>query len=331
MLRYLIIMVINLMILQYKIMANLAIRGHATRGKEVIEILEMLGGNNPYNYSADCDSLCFYIDKSTNTIYRDLENNCYEDENILVFTLEQFEEKFPYKVGDKVQYRYATFCGSVFEVEKMKWVNNHIQYTIKDLQYNNCHSIVTAEDLQPFEETMNKASFDANAQCCDIMKEKLKQIILDIPDGYEFFGINDDNKVVLTKKQPQYPKIYEECCIIIGFNSDTLKLNNPFNINRDTHPYIKHLDNLIESFCKLHICRDAYWKIAGEQMGLDKPWEPDWLDTNTQKYCIYYVGDEIKKQPMLEVHHFLAFPTAEIRDVFYENFKELIENCKEVL
>lgn len=27
-------------------MANLAIRGHATRGKEVIEILEMLGGEN---------------------------------------------------------------------------------------------------------------------------------------------------------------------------------------------------------------------------------------------------------------------------------------------
>ena len=25
------------------------------------------------------------------------------------------------------------------------------------------------------------------------------------------------------------------------------------------------------------------------------------------------------------------FPTAEMRDVFYENFKELIEKCKELL
>lgn len=29
---------------------RLAIKGHPTRGKEVIEILEMLGGKNPYNY-----------------------------------------------------------------------------------------------------------------------------------------------------------------------------------------------------------------------------------------------------------------------------------------
>lgn len=39
-------------------MANLAIKGHATRGKEVIEILEMLGGENGYHRLAgDIDSL----------------------------------------------------------------------------------------------------------------------------------------------------------------------------------------------------------------------------------------------------------------------------------
>lgn len=27
----------------------------------------------------------------------------------------------------------------------------------------------------------------------------------------------------------------------------------------------------------------------------------------------------------------LAFPTAEMRDTFYENFKDLIEQCKELL
>ena len=38
----------------------LAIKGHP-RGKEVIEILEMLGGRNSHSYIADCDSLCFSI------------------------------------------------------------------------------------------------------------------------------------------------------------------------------------------------------------------------------------------------------------------------------
>ena len=36
----------------------------------------------------------------------------------------------------------------------------------------------------------------------------------------------------------------------------------------------------------LLVCRDAYWKIAGEQIGLDKPWEPDWRNINEDKYCI---------------------------------------------
>lgn len=42
---------------------------------------------------------------------------------------------------------------------------------------------------------------------------------------------------------------------------------------------------LLESLDRLLICRDAYWKIAGEQMGLDKPWEPD---VNSEVFIISY-------------------------------------------
>lgn len=34
---------------------NLAIKGHPTRGKEVIEILEMLGGKNKFNFKGNED------------------------------------------------------------------------------------------------------------------------------------------------------------------------------------------------------------------------------------------------------------------------------------
>ena len=79
----------------------LAIKGHKTRGEEVINLLKMLGGVNSYNYSADCDILCFYICKGTNAICRNWVKNCYE--GMTVFTLEEFLEKYPYKVGDKVR------------------------------------------------------------------------------------------------------------------------------------------------------------------------------------------------------------------------------------
>ena len=38
-------------------MAQLVIKGHVTRGYEVIEILEMLGGKNKYNLTGNDDCI----------------------------------------------------------------------------------------------------------------------------------------------------------------------------------------------------------------------------------------------------------------------------------
>ena len=83
------------------------------------------------------------------------------------------------------------------------------------------------------------------------------------------------------------------------------------------------LQNLIK-------CRDAYWKIAGEEMGLDKPWNPNWNEL-TPKYTIVVIENKLVKQFALTQNFILAFPTEEMRDTFHENFKELIEQCKELL
>jgi hypothetical protein len=85
------------------------------------------------------------------------------------------------------------------------------------------------------------------------------------------------------------------------------------------------------SFIKLLICRDAYWKIAGEQMGLVKSWEPNWENCNENKYCLYITRNNVNKGTFCNDSHILAFPTQEMRDVFYENFKDLIEECKVLL
>ena len=69
--------------------------------------------------------------------------------------------------------------------------------------------------------------------------------------------------------KPKYPKTYKECC---KNYPDNEKLN---------------IGNLLCDLEQLIICRNAYWKIAGEQMGLDKSWEPDWSNNNETKFCIY--------------------------------------------
>ena len=277
-------------------MANLAIRGHETRGKEVIEILEMLGGKNKYLHLGESESYFFFI--------QDGVIDCDEVKNAddyIIFTIEQFLEKFPYKVGDKVSSKYL----KNYKIEKMEWkdTNNRVIYKLQGMGW------YAVNELQPYKE--------------ETMEEIIK---IDIPKGYEFVGIDDDNQqVVFEKIGCQYPKTYEECCSLIGV----------------AYPYMKIEDNRTHASCykgcqiaaliQLLICRDAYWKIAGEQMGLGKPWEPDWAE-DISKYTIEYNENEIKPdEKSFYLSKILAFPTRDMRDAFYENFKDLINDCKELL
>lgn len=84
-------------------------------------------------------------------------------------------------------------------------------------------------------------------------------------------------------------------------------------------------------FLQLIICRDAYWKIAGDEMGIGKPYKPDFKNANERKYCIVNTEGNIVKWVQKTTNKILAFPTEEMQDVFYENFKELIEECKELI
>ena len=104
-------------------------------------------------------------------------------------------------------------------------------------------------------------------------------------------------------------------------------LNYDLN-NITTHDVV--YDYKLQMLYRILICRDAYWKIAGEEMGLGKPWKPDWNNVS-DKHCIYFVSGEIWLTECQTRQCTLAFPTAEMRDAFYENFKELIDKCKELL
>lgn len=292
---------------------KLAIEGHEKRGAEVIEILKMLGGTNPYNYSADSDSFCFYIGKGindTNAIYYDWIHGCYDDEELIVFTLEDFLAKFPYKVGDKV---HNIIYNENQTITDLAWDSkeNEVVYQTNNNEY------VFINYLQPYKKEIVEEKIQTINLECGVFADKVGVMMgnyeVEVKDGITFF----------IKKQPQYPKTYEECCKILGYEPDEDEINC-------------YQGQLIESFVKLLICRDAYWRIAGEQMGLGKPWQPDYHEKSYEqgspiKYVIYYTGTHITKERKCTPSYILAFPTAEIRDTFFKNFKELIEIVKELL
>ena len=84
-----------------------------------------------------------------------------------------------------------------------------------------------------------------------------------------------------------------------------------------------YAEDLLDKLQSLLICRDAYWKIAGEQMGLGKPWEPDWKGDSWRqlKYCITVNGDgELERRTTQFDRRIFAFPTEEMMNVEVDTF-----------
>ena len=293
-------------------MAKLAIRGHATRGKEVIELLEMLGGKNQNNVYSGKDTFHYYfIDNETGYIRTKLyTDDCWTKLTYTIFTLEEFLEKFPYKIGDRV--RVAEYESEV-RIDDMKWDGNEIQYEV----FTDMTEWYSAEELNIFNEPTNN-TFE---NMLDTLSSYLGDILT--PKGVEkaikYIRENMDeySKPQYTNTYPQYPSNYEECIGQLPINWD-LEVKG-------------HKSDLLYNFQKLLIARDVYWKLYGEQMGLGKPWEPDWGNVDEHKYVICRLYTGIVTEVTGGWPRILAFPTEEMRDIFYENFKNLIETCKELL
>lgn len=327
-------------------MAQLAIKGHSTRGNEVIEILEMLGGRN-VGYSGLGFQYYYYIDECDNIIgTTELPNS----KTFIIYTLEEFLEKFPYKVGDKVIIKVKN---QEAIVDKVVWCCITITYW---LQYGGTiEGNWRVEHLQPYkEETMevteefyNKYCVKCGSQRCtqnDEWLEECEHYKKDLdwhPTDYLEFENNDDtwadevevnlgnnyeiqvrdSKTFIVRKKPQYPKTYEECHkLMVQWKEYDCNPNSELIL----------CDAPIHDFCKLIVARNIYWKIAGEQMGLGEPWKPNWKD-DSDKYFICYIKDELWVSNIRDCNRLLVFPIEEMRDAFCENFKDLIEKCKELL
>ncbi len=294
-------------------MAQLAIKGHPTRGKEVIEILKMLGGKTHTTLGGNLTFRAYYI-KSDGFI--DYKHHSVFNKDIM-YSLEEFLERFPYKVGDKVWLHYENLNIRTLEtIIGMHWDNkyNYILYDVATC----CNLKESA--FTPYKEEIMDRKYDVE-EYLKVWKETEKGLEVVVNDRFELK--EDNGKFYIIKKQPQYPKTYDECCKVLLLKPE-----------RATYSVsgLEYKRNLIVNLQRLLICRDAYWKIAGDEMGLDKLWKPYNGQESCKKHVIQTVYDKVTcLDTWCQTRNILEFPTAEIRDSFYENFKELIELCKELL
>lgn len=255
-----------------------------------------------------------------------------------------------YQVGDRVKIKsfdwfrngacigfstlMSKYCGEVLTIQSKNNINNYRMKEDGGQFYWTDDMIEGVMNISKLGTASNPLEPKSNANC--LTRERVDELatkidkdlssgdqnVWELPDGYQFVDENGNvinaTIISLEKKKTKYPKTYEECCEII--------YSDP-KFYVDTHLYSGTLGTLY----KLLICRDAYWKIAGDEMGLGIPWEPDWSASGDIKYVIEVYRNNVRKNSQGYSNTILSFPTSEMRDAFYENFKKEIEICKEFL
>lgn len=103
---------------------KIAIKGNESRGKEVIQILENLGGKNVYDQSGNNKNFVYFIN-SIGKIYSVTLQMCSNERKI--YTLEEFEKEFPFKIGDKVMDCSDNEVGIITNLID---INNRLYYNV---------------------------------------------------------------------------------------------------------------------------------------------------------------------------------------------------------
>lgn len=170
-------------------MAQLVILGHKTRSKEVIEILEMLGGRNLREYVCNVPGYAYSIgEQGIIDLY------ISPSDSSITFTLEEFLEKYPYKVGDKV-----LLSGVVKIIKQVCWsdTENEVIYKLEtNVRGFSEEYHVHHYDLQPYkEETKEKLNV------AKLLKDCPQGMELDSPvwDNIIFEELDGDNIVIVRK------------------------------------------------------------------------------------------------------------------------------------
>ena len=200
---------------------KIAIKGHVSRGKEVIQLLESLGGINKWNHTGGCVNSAYYIDHC-NSIYSFGISGYHGDRKI--YTLEEFEKEFPFKVGDKV----TDHEGNVAIITGFAYIEEKLGYS---LQYENGRGTDTSGILKPYKE----------------MKEK-RNITLTLDKAKEWYKKGGELKEIALQAFSEeelnpLPRSWEEFC----------KQGNPVASCRYNIP-IKY-----EALFKLEQLRNCWW------------------------------------------------------------------------
>ena len=161
-----------------------------------------------------------------------------------------------------------------------------------------------------------------------------KEVKIVVPDGYEIDEANSSfERIVFKKKAIALPKSWEEFCRFnpIKIGESFIEKDSSISCDVGCGRRFPSLDrNLLPStnaarqhlaLMQLHQLRDCY----------RQGWVPNWEDGDSIKFAIDYVDGSLKARYGYFERKFLTFPDIETRDLFLENFRDLIEQAGDLI
>lgn len=286
---------------------KIAIQGHPVRGKEVIKILESLGGKNGFDQSGSNEKFVYYIN-SIGLINSVPQSMCSNERRI--YTLEEFEEEFPFKIGDRVISTTTNFIGTITNFKESG-------YCYVKLDSGNFLCIFK-QHLKLYKE-MNEG----------------RNITLTLEKAKEWYTKGGELKEIalqaFTEKELNpLPRSWKEFCENYPIKPGEIYVDgySKFIVNNlGTRNHI-HDKNICPSqksaeahlaMIQLEQLRNCWWN----------GWEPEW--NNCEKYVIKWEKDNLIVFTAKCVHAFLVFPTREMAEEFLECFRNLIEKAGDLI
>ena len=291
---------------------KIAIQGHPTRGNELIQILESLGGINQMNYKGGNSEKYYYIARDSIITVATTVSSTYTK-----YTLKELEEEFPFKIGDRVISITTGCIGTITKCNKNGYC--YIKYDNGNIACAFGHYLKLYKEMKRnITLTLDKAKewYKKGGELKEIALQAFTERELNpLPRSWKEFCENNpiqDHEAFINYTSSNIT-ICKECA-----GSDLGVWKRKPEKDRCKCVSQKSAEAHL-AMMQLEQLRNCWW--GG--------WEPIW--DCSEKWCIRLWGNELGVGLATHISRFLTFPTNEMAREFLECFRDLIEQAGDLI
>ena len=156
----------------------------------------------------------------------------------------------------------------------------------------------------------------------------MKNLKITAPEGYEIDAQNSTfENIVFKPIKKELPKSWEE----LGFIEPGYHVTTDSEVNGGGR-----YSNCPENYNAFATKEQAEASLALAQLSQLREvyrdgWKPNWNNLQQHKYCIRIWCKNVACENSYGLGNFLSFQSAEVCDLFNENFRDLIEQAKPLM